>query len=274
MRVHNNTGQFGVLQKSLRGHTCNVIKNTSSPSPNKPSKWATRSLLEQARRDEKHAGGTTTAPGAAHLREVSFRGDAPPSPPGPTDPPPSHQAGAPRHPGRRGAPGSLPTRGAAPSPPAPASSAWWRPSTAPWRSGPPARTPARGAAGDSAAQGSPGTGTRRLRPAPRTRSPLTLTSLDTGLAADVLSCRTCGTHSGGLAPPRRLPSPRTAREEPGESPHQPPAAPRHHLQGQPRRRRHFVRPPAARGHGAARPRVEAARRHGGRTAPSAARRGM
>lgn len=120
------------------------------------------------------------------------------------------QAGAPHAPGRWLLPGCSPTRGAAPSPPAPASSAWWRPSTARWHSGPPARTPARGAKGDSAAQGEPQDGGDPPAPTP---SPLTLTSLDTGLAADVLSCRTCGTgqHSGGFTAPHRLPPSLPAR---------------------------------------------------------------
>lgn len=170
------------------------------------------------------------------------------------------QAGAPHAPGRRLLPGCSPTRGAAPSPPAPASSAWWRPSTARWHSGPPARTPARGAKGDSAAQGKPQDGGDPPAPTP---SPLTLTSLDTGLAADVLSCRTCGTgqHSGGF----------TAPHSPSPPPPFPPCphSPCHHLQRQPRRR-HFV---SVRWRSRRRP---APRRHGGRTAPQrcAARWGM
>lgn len=44
---------------------------------------------------------------------------------------------------------------------------------------------------------------RRAGPKPLPSAPLTFTSLETGRAADVLSCRTCGTHSGCPTPSGR-----------------------------------------------------------------------
>lgn len=84
------------------------------------------------------SGALPVGKSGAHLPPTEKRQQPPLLPP----PCASSGGGLPYH--------TVPTRGSAPSPPGPASSAWWRPSTARWRSALPARTPGWGAAGERA----------------------------------------------------------------------------------------------------------------------------